>query len=169
MDVAGFLAGLVASYGLVGLFFASVLANATLFLVAPIEVLVVAAAASGLYPPYLIGLAVGLGAGFGEMVGYLVGRGGVEAIKRVHVDSTKRLEQIEGALQKNKDKGTLLIFLAAVIPFPFDLVGLAAGAVGFPAHRFFIATVLGKTIRETLIAYAAVFGLTIIKSFFGLA
>ncbi len=50
--------------------------------------------------------------------------------------------------------GFLTIFILAVIPNPlFDLSGIISGATKYSFKKFFVATLLGKTIRFIGISY----------------
>ena len=49
-----------------------------------------------------------------------------------------------------------IVFLA-FLPFPFDFIGILAGASNYNIKRFFLATLIGKTIKMLMIAYAGFF------------
>lgn len=51
------------------------------------------------------------------------------------------------------------IFAFATLPLPFDIAGIWAGAVRYPAWRFFAVVAAGKTIKITLISLAVYYGL----------
>ena len=57
-----------------------------------------------------------------------------------------------------------MIFLAALFPFPFDIVGMMSGAAKYSLKKFFIATFLGKCLKCLLIAYAGYFVLPLTLS-----
>ena len=46
-------------------------------------------------------------------------------------------------------------FLAALLPVPYKLYGLAAGLSGFGFFNFLLVSILGKTLRHGIIFYAA--------------
>ncbi len=46
-------------------------------------------------------------------------------------------------------------FIAALLPVPYKLYGLAAGLSGFGFVTFLLVSILGKTIRHSIIFYAA--------------
>ncbi|MEK6941846.1 MAG: VTT domain-containing protein, partial [archaeon] len=64
--------------------------------------------------------------------------------------------------------GTLLIFIGAMTPFPFDLIGIAAGLVRFDPKKLFLGAFCGKTIRYFVILLASNFGSPFILKLFGL-
>ena len=60
----------------------------------------------------------------------------------------------------------LIIALGSMTPFPFDLIGIAAGLMKYDPRKFFVAAMVGKWVRYILIAFAGSFGIAIIKSWF---
>ena len=111
---------------------------------------VLAALGAALPSAVLVGLAGGAGAAIGELTGYLAGYSGQTIIKRQKVYT--RIEQWV------KKWGTLTIFLISVVPFFFDLAGIAAGVIRFPVWKFLIACWLGRTILYIVIALAGAHG-----------
>jgi membrane protein DedA with SNARE-associated domain len=135
-----------------GAFLVSLLGNGTVIF--PGAVLpILSAIAIVLYPetgwigPISVGLAGGFGAAIGEITGYLVGYSGRSIIARRQV-----YIRIEGWLKK---WGSIAIFLMSLIPFFFDVVGIAAGILRYPLWRFILLTWVGRTILYTSVALAA--------------
>lgn len=161
---------LVVSYGLVGLFFASMLANATLFLPLPITVVVfgLGALASqngwGIGYLFLIGIASGAGAAIGELSGYCAGWLGGKALHDFSKTIPKK--KLEEAKFKIHHYGASIVFVTAFIPFPFDIVGIAAGLARFDVKKFLVATALGRILRDILIAAAGYYGVELIRTIF---
>lgn len=155
--------GFIYKYGLAGLFVAAVLSNASLFLVVPLDFLVLGL--GEFYSPLLLGLVLGIGAALGEMSAYVVGLGGRQAMKRLSAESADKLREMSANL---KDYGLLFVILGAFTPFPFDLIGIAAGLSRYDIYRFFVGAFIGKFLRYFAIAYAGLLGLQFIKAFFGL-
>ena len=130
-------------YGYVGVFFLSILGNATVVIPAP--VVLTAFVGGGIFNPYIIGVVIAIGATIGELTGYMAGYGG-----KTFVEKNKRYQQIEAWVNK---RGFLTIFTLAVIPNPlFDLAGICAGITKYPIWKFLIATSLGKIIKFVTIA-----------------
>lgn len=140
-------------FGYLGVFVIALVSAATIFIPAPGLVL---AASMGLtFNPVLIGLFGGLGAAIGEMVGFVVGKGVVDARQKDLFKNYKHL------IEKY---GFFAILVLSAIPNPlFDIASIAAGAVKMPAKKFFIATLIGNVIKYMTISFMfSVFGAAII-------
>ncbi len=167
MDFIALISGLAYQFGLPGLLIASIAVNATVFIVVPvIELAVIALAAAQTYPPWVLGIVAGLGAGLGELTGYFVGSQGRHLVQHFSAKETGIMHRVQKMLSVHAWKGTATIFILASIPFPFDVVGLAAGLAKFPLPNFFVAATAGKILRFTILAYAALWGFTTIVSVF---
>ncbi len=143
-------AGKFAAYGYPGIFFISILANATLLLPAPGVAIVFAM--GSVFSPFWIGIVAGAGSTIGELSGYLAGFSGQAIAQR-----TKVYERIEYWMQRY---GTLTIFVLAAIPNPFfDLGGMAAGVLKMPIHKFLLACLLGKVIKMWIFAYSGAYSI----------
>ena len=111
--------------------------------------------------PWLVGLCAGFGDSLGELWGYVAGY----AVDDL-VDRWKVYPLIEGWVRKN---GFLTIFLMGSVPMPlFDLAGMAAGAVGFPVWKFYLATWGSKTLKAIVFAWAGHYGITWIAALLGI-
>lgn len=146
------------NYGLLGLFIATVLANASVLVIIPIDF--VFFALGRIYNPVILAFLIGIGAAIGEMTSYIVGMGSLEAIKRTGKIKEEKIEEMKNRIGK---KGMIIIFLGSMTPFPFDLIGIAAGMLHYNIYKFFIGTALGKIVRYGIIVYAGIFGLEIIQ------
>jgi membrane protein YqaA with SNARE-associated domain len=121
--------------------------------------LIIAALGAVLPSAVLVGLVGGLGAAIGEITGYAAGYSGQAIIQR-----RKIYERLEGWVKK---WGAPTIFVLSMAPLVFDLVGLAAGALRFPFWKFFLATLLGRTILYIGIAWAGAKGWDAVLGFIG--
>jgi membrane protein DedA with SNARE-associated domain len=131
-------------YGYMGVFIVSVTLNATV--IVPVSAMAVISSLGGVMPsPLLVGVIGGIGAGIGEMVGYIAGRAGRNLLAR-----NKMYVRVEGWVQR---WGPFAVFIFSIFPFLFDIVGLIAGATRMPAWKFFIACWLGRTILYVSVAY----------------
>lgn len=138
----------LAHYGYPGIFLLSLLAYATVILPAPGVLFVFAMGA--VFHPALVAIAAGLGAGLGEMSGYLAGFSGQAVVERV-----KMYERIRVWMQSHKTLSYLAIFILAAIPNPFfDLAGIAAGTLKIPLPSFWALCTLGNIIKMLFFAYA---------------
>lgn len=148
----------LASYGYLGIFVFSILANATIILPAP-GIAVVFAMGSVLNPA-LVALAAGAGSAIGEMSGYLAGYGG-QAV----VENTDIYVRIQQFMSEKPSLSFLLIFILAAIPNPFfDIAGIAAGTLRFPVLPFLFWCFLGKTVKMLGFAYAGYFSFDLLSS-----
>ncbi len=137
------------NYGYLGAFLISLVSNATIILPMPGFLLLFALGAA--FNPILVGLAGAIGGTIGEMTCYMLGYSG-RGIAR----SNKMYIRAEGWMRR---WGTLTIFVFTLIPFtPFDLAGMAAGALHFPLWKFFLACLCGKILKYVGIALAGALG-----------
>lgn len=145
-------------YGYLGAFLISLIFNATVILPAG-NILVLAALGATLPSAVLVGLAGGAGATIGELTGYIAGYSGQAMVQR-----QKAYARIEHWVKR---WGALTIFILSVVPFFFDLAGIAAGVVRFPLWKFLIACWLGRTILYIIVALAGAQGWETILRYFG--
>jgi membrane protein DedA with SNARE-associated domain len=141
------------TYRYLGAFLISVIFNATLIL--PVGNMVILMTLGATMPsPVLVGLVGGTGAAIGEIVGYVAGRSG-----RGLVTKSQLYSRVEGWLLR---WGNLTIFVFSLVPFVFDLVGIAAGALRFPFWKFLIFCWLGRAILYVFMVWLASLGLKIV-------
>lgn len=142
-------------YGYLGAFLISLIGNATVLLpgiVLPIlsGLGVVLYPTAGLVSPVMIGLAGGVGAAIGEIVGYMAGYSGRRIVGRA-----KLYNRLEEWLRR---WGALAIFILSMVPLFFDLVGIAAGVLRFPLWKFILLCWLGRTIMYVSIVVVVALG-----------
>ncbi|HBW49555.1 MAG TPA: DedA family protein [Herpetosiphon sp.] len=129
-------------YGYVGVFVLVLLGNATV--VVPAPAFMTALAAGRTLNPWLVGVISGLGAGIGELTGYIAGRAGRSAFDQ------QRFTRIQGYVER---WGAFAIFGLAALPNPLmDLAGIAAGIARMPWYKFLVACCAGKIVRFTILA-----------------
>ena len=137
-------------YGYLGAFLLSLLFNATVVL--PMGAIGVIIALGAVLPlPAVVGLAGGVGAAIGEITGYMAGYSGRGIAQR-----SRMYSRVEGWVRR---WGALAIFIFSIVPFAFDLVGIAAGVLRFPFWKFFLFCWLGRTILYIGAALAGALGL----------
>ena len=136
-------------YGYLGAFIISLTFNATVILPAG-NFLAMAALGAILPSPLLVGLAGGVGAAIGEITGYMAGYSGRGVVSRL-----KLYNRLVEWLQR---WGMPAIFVLSLVPFAFDLAGIAAGALRYPLWKFLIAAWLGRTILYIGLAFAGAWG-----------
>jgi len=159
MDVAGFFYSLINSYGLIGVFLASLIANATLFLVVPIDAVIILVSSTGLFNPFLLALFAALGAAIGESTGYFVGRGGRSVVEEKFSD---KLHIVDDLTKKISKWGFGFIVLMSFLPFGFDLISIIAGMLEYDLKKFYSAVFIGRFLRYSILAFA---GITVIELF----
>ena len=152
------------NYAYWGAFLISLIGNATVILpgaVLPIlsTIGVVLYPVTGPSGPIIVGLVGGIGAAIGEMTGYMVGYSGRGIVERANL--YKRL------VEWLRRWGTLAIFILSLVPFFFDLAGIAAGALRFPLWKFILACWLGRTILYVGIVLAAGWGWETVLPYLG--
>ena len=147
-----------------GAFLISLIGNATIIF--PGAVLVVLSnlgillySSAGLFGPIGIGLLGGIGAAIGETTGYVAGYSGREIVERRKIYS-----RVEDWVKR---WGAPAIFLFSLVPFVFDLVGIAAGILRFPFWKFILICGLGRTILYTIFITLAALGMRALLPGFG--
>lgn len=150
----------IMALGYPGVFLASLLSAASLFIPLPISSAGIAVG-SQLDPPWqippfvMVGLAGGVGSAFGEFTGFMAGRAG-----HCTISESRAGKFIE---RQMKRWGGIAVFGVAAVPNPFvDVMGIAAGAGGMSARRFFTVICPAKVINHTATAYVMIEGATFI-------
>jgi len=153
---------LATGYGLLGIFIASIIANATVLFPLPIDLIVIAinAQSDSLLQVVILCTVVGIGAAIGEMSAYFAGLLGVETAEKMR---EKEFTQIKDIREKIERKGVAFIFMMALVPFPFDIIGITAGFIKYNPKKFFIAALFGKTCRYIALGVAAYYGFAALK------
>ena len=146
------------TYGYLGAFVISVIFNATLILPAG-NMLILCALGAAMPSPVVVGLVGGTGAAIGEIIGYIAGRSGRGLVARSQI-----YNRVGGWVQR---WGAMSIFVFSLVPFVFDLVGIAAGALRFPFWKFFFFCWLGRTILYVVFVSLAAWGFKIVLPWFG--
>ncbi|MBI3955612.1 VTT domain-containing protein [Candidatus Gottesmanbacteria bacterium] len=136
-------------YGLLGIFLINLFSSASVVFPVPGAASIFIGGA--LWGPLLVGLVSGIGTSIGELTGYMVGYGGSGIVSR-----TKNKIKIWITFKKIFHKhGFLTILIIAIIPLPiFDYMGILAGSMGYPIYKYYLATLIGRTIRNYIFAVA---------------
>ena len=106
--------------------------------------------------PVIVGIIGGAFATLGELIGYYLGRRGSAILP-----DSPRIARLKTWTAR---WGSVALFWFAILPVPFDIAGLWAGAAHYPMIRFVPAVALGKTIKITMIALAGYFGMDTIMA-----
>ncbi|MEO0070111.1 MAG: VTT domain-containing protein, partial [candidate division WOR-3 bacterium] len=146
---------LLKHYGYIGAFLISLFGNGSIFL--PATVLPILTSLSltffpvtGILGPVFIAIAGGAGAALGETVGYTLGYSGRKIIIK-----KKTYTRFELWVRR---WGAITIFVFSFVPFFFDFVGLAAGALHFPLWKFILISFIGRTIFYFCVFLVTIFG-----------
>ncbi len=143
--------------GYLGTFLISLAFNASILL--PMPIFPVLFVLGAVFNPALLAIAAAAGGALGEMSGYMAGFGGRSIARR-----SRMYVRAEGWMGR---WGLLTLFIFTVVPFtPFDLAGLAAGALRFPVWKFLLVCFIGKTLLYSAVAYAGVWGLEVVIGWF---
>ncbi len=125
-------------------FIVSLISSCTIFVPTPGAAIMLAAAI--IWNPILVGFAAGTGDAIGEMTSYWVGYAG----ERIVVD--EKLPAYQKAVGWMQRYGVWAVFGVALVPIvPFDLMGLAAGALKIKWWKFILATWCGKVPRAIIL------------------
>ena len=139
-------------YGYLGAFLVAFISSITIFFPIPGIVVILAIAANPAFNWALVALAAGIGGALGEFTAYLAGYGGAVVIAPEQSRWYKRAENWM------KRYGSATIFVFSFTWLPFDIVGIAAGALRFPFWKFLLATLAGRLPRSLLECYLAYLG-----------
>ena len=150
----------LANFSYVGVFLISLIGSSTVIFPLPAAVFVFMLAA--FLNPLGVGIAAGMGAAIGELVGYVLGWGGRR------ITGKKFKKEFERANKMfEKYGGFLALVIFAMTPLPDDFVGIVAGFLKYEIKKFFIAVLLGKIIFHLILAYGGYFGInSVLKYFF---
>lgn len=144
--------------GYPGVLLASFASGASMFI--PLPGLAVIMAASLVLQPWAVGVLAGVGGGLGEITGYALGCSSHRVLKSQGVP--------DWLYRAARNHMALTIIGVSIIPNPFiDFVGIIAGRMCYPVRSFLVYSVLGKTVRASLIAYGAAWGLPLMSSWVG--
>jgi membrane protein YqaA with SNARE-associated domain len=99
--------------------------------------------------PFLVALIGGFGSVLGESTGYVGGRVTRNLVAERRLDS-RWANAVATLVRRNAFLTILGLAFASVVLA--DVAGLIAGRVGYSYRRFFLATLLGKTLRFLLVA-----------------
>ncbi|MBT9163214.1 MAG: hypothetical protein DDT24_00118 [Chloroflexi bacterium] len=141
---------IVRAYGFLGIFILMLVSSMTILVPLPgWAILVAAPGIMGLsgWGLFWLGMVATTGATLGETTGYLAGYWGRAVITEKH---RRDYGKIELWMRRY---GSMAIFVIAMMPFPFDLVGIVCGALRFPLWKFLLFSWPGRLVRTMLLIY----------------
>jgi membrane protein YqaA with SNARE-associated domain len=114
----------------------------------------------GIPAPIAVGLVAGFAESLGEFTGYFAGLGGSAMLKDRAI-----YRRVKGWVER---RAFLTIFLMTLTPAPlFDVAGIAAGATRVPIRVFYPALLIGKVLRDTVVAIAGYYSFGLIEDWYG--
>ncbi len=159
MDLTAVFNSLINSYGLIGIFLASLIANATILFPLPMDAVIILVSSTGIFNPFLIAFFAALGAAIGESTGYFVGRGGRSVVEKKFGN---QLDKVDDSAKKISQWGFPFIVLMSFVPFAFDLISIIAGMMEYDLKKFYPAVFIGRFFRYSILAFA---GVTVVEFF----
>jgi len=150
---------LAQNYGYFGIFLISLIGALSIFF--PLPYTVVIFTLGGLFDPFLVAIAAGLGSAIGEFSGYLLGFYGRKVI------SPERRRKMEFMVKVFDRFGPITIFLFALTPLPDDLLFIPLGIMHYSLLRAFIPAIIGKISMNFIVAYSGRYAIQIIRDIFG--
>jgi uncharacterized membrane protein YdjX (TVP38/TMEM64 family) len=113
----------------------------------------------GVPAPIAVGLVAGFAESIGEMTGYGAGMGGSPMLKDRAV-----YQRIRRWIEKRPFQTVFLMTFTP--PILFDVAGLAAGAARVPIRVFYPALLVGKILRDTMVATAGYYSFGIVEDWY---
>jgi uncharacterized membrane protein YdjX (TVP38/TMEM64 family) len=145
-------------YGYAAVFVVGLVGDATVVL--PLPGLAFIFVMGGIFNPWIVGIVGGVGQGMGELTGYMAGYSG-----QTWMDENRVYDRLVRWMQRY---GSLTIFVLAVIPNPlFDMGGMIAGALRFPAWKFLASCIAGKVVKGVAFALAGYYGIEALFNMLG--
>lgn len=131
--------------GYPGILLISFLGASSIIFPIPYQAALLTAGYSGYFNHVLLAVFSGLGAGFGELVGYIAGYGGRSLV------SEKREEQFDAMLRIFERYGAPAIFIFALTPLPDDLLFIPLGLARYNFWKAFLPCIAGKFVMSIII------------------
>lgn len=137
--------------GYLGIFALSLGASLIVFIPLPYLSIILAAALSGRFDPALLVISSATGSALGKMLIYQTCYSG----QRIIDEKTKQnLTAFRTVFAKY---AWIAVLIAASTPIPDDIVYVPLGFARYNRFRFFVGTLLGKTVLASIIVYGAAF------------
>jgi len=148
----------VAHWGYAGCFFISTLASGTMVL--PSMGSVVTFTLGSVLNPALVGLVSGFGEAIGAVWAYLTGYGG-----RSLVDVGAMQKRLAPFIERHQGKA--IFAMAAIINPLYYPFSVWMGVLRVGVYKFAFCTLLGRTVKNLIVAYMGYFGIRSILQWLG--
>lgn len=152
---------LAQNYGYFGIFLMSLIGALSIFFPLPYTVVIFWLGATGVFNPFLIAIAAGIGSAVGEFSGYLLGSYGGKAL------SAERRRKMEFMAKVFDRFGPITVFLFALTPLPDDLLFIPLGMLRYSLVKAFIPALVGKMCMNFIVAYGGSVANQFIEQIFG--
>ncbi len=140
-------------YGYAGAFGAALIGSTSATVFFPYTIIVIFLATQGL-SPFWLGLLMGLGAGIGQMFGYIVGRWGSGWFHRRKPETYDAMERI---LRERPGLIFLFIIIFGSTPLPDDLILIPLGMLRYPWWKAWLPSTIGKCVAGWIVTYSSRF------------
>ena len=101
---------------------------------------------------WLIALMATIGCIIGAIFGYALGYYLFDVVGDWMINTFSNPEQFEQVKQKMQAQGFWFVFTLGIVPIPFQIAMLAAGATKYSIFLFLLATVIARSIRYFALA-----------------
>lgn len=143
---------LVKGYGYLGVFVVSLVGNVIPFLTIPYLIFVFTLVRH--FDPVSLSLISALGASIGKMTSYVIGR----SARRYILRNERYRRKFELLRELLGNYTFLAILVVTATALPDDYVFIPVGVMGYSFWKTFVATVIGKSIITSLVAFSGVYG-----------
>lgn len=140
-------------WGYAGAFIAALIGSTSATVFFPYTIIVFFLATQGL-SPFWLGLLMGLGAGIGQMFGYLIGTFGTHWFQRKKPETYDAMERI---LAYRPRLVIIILIIFGTSPLPDDMVLIPLGMLRYPWWKVWIPTTIGKIGAGWLVTYSSYF------------
>ncbi len=149
----------ISQWGYVGCFLINVFASGTF--VVPGMGAVITFTLGGVLQPAIVGVVAGLGEATGAVGAYLTGYGGGGLLLSGQME-----QRFSGLMQRHGSKAMFL--MAALINPIYYPFAVWMGVLRVHVGKFFLYTLLGRTLKNLLLAYLGYFGIRTVLQWLGL-
>lgn len=138
-------------WGYYGAFFAALIGSTSVTVFFPYTIIVFFLATQGL-SPFWLGLLMGLGAGCGQMAGYIIGTFGTGWFQKKKPETYDALERI---LAYRPRVILLLLVVFGSTPLPDDMLMIPLGMLRYPWWKAWLPSTIGKIFAGWIVTYSS--------------
>lgn len=138
-------------WGYAGAFTAALIGSTSVTVFFPYTIIVFFLATQGLNP-FWLGILMGLGAGIGQMAGYVVGTLGTRWFRHKKPETYDALERI---LAYRPRVILLLLVIFGSTPLPDDMLMIPLGMLRYPWWKAWLPSTIGKIFAGWIVTYSS--------------